>query len=641
MTVVAGSIGIVGVATVLSVSNGVKGYIKDMQDDMLSGNPIQVQKTSIDMEAVMNSNSFAQRLESTVTDGFVNVNSMVNYFMKNTQVLESMLVQNEINKDYIDYVMSMPEEYYNAIDLQYGVDLTYNVYTDFNDSSTQTPEQTSLFNLTNVYTAILEDIEEYKEYAKVITSLEDVLKQGVSDNDYISLQYDLLEGNLPKNANDVLIVLDHETSLTDLLLAQLGYYTQDEFMNLIKEVTKEEENYTPKFKDKFSYKELMEKEFVWYPNDYVFESENGVQFTYNHCVKDNFEIGNNKDYTKGVKLNICGIVRPKDTVSYGSLKNGFIYSQKFAENVINASKESKVVKRLEQGSFTTMKQNGVISEMIPTKFTYEFEYFHEDVVKTKQEAVGKISTMSIFSSMMGGGMMGGSSGSQTVSSEYYILDLPSVGGSSDPTVINIYPLSFDEKYLVTQYLDDWNDTTKTVKYNEYDENWNVVSRKTLDGKDELRKQIKYDDNVELIINMINDMIDIITYALVAFTALSLVVSTVMVGIITYVSVVERTKEIGVIRSLGGRKKDVAHLFNAETFMIGLASGVFGVSVTCLIALVLNTILKAVANVHNICRPTVGIAVSMITISILLNLISGMIPANGAAKRNPVDALRSE
>ena len=640
MTVIAGSIGIVGVATVLAVSTGIKGYIKDMQDDMLSGNPIEVSEMTIDIEKMINNSSSQNKVQAVFKDGVVNVNSMIDYFLNNTEALETMLVQNAINQEYVDYIKSMPKEYYNAINLDYGIDITFNMYTDYKVNDNLEVTNTSLFNITNIYTAALEHTS-YSKYASVITSLATVMQQGVSDNDYINLQYDVLEGHLPQNDNDVLVVLDGNSAMTDLLLAQLGYYTQSEFFHIVDEVTTKEENYVPKFKDSFTYEEILGKEFVWYPNDYVYTEKqtaipNGVPFTYNHEASSKWEIDeNSKDYTKGIKMNICGIVKPKENISYGSLQNGFIYTESLAKNIIDASLNSKAVKYMEenQTDFDSVKTPSYTSG-----FTYTFDYYYgENDVYTKNsktECVGKMNQMAKFASMMPG------LDQVANMAQVYSLSKRNIGGASLPSLIKVYPINFDQKHLVTNYLDDWNDLTKDITINVWDLAGNIIGERTIAKDDPLRVTVKYSDKVELIINMINTMIDIVTYALVAFTALSLVVSTVMVGIITYVSVVERTKEIGVIRSQGGRKKDVAHLFNAETFMIGLASGVFGITVTSLISFIINTIIKHLANV-TVVDLTLGITVVMISISIVLNLISGMIPARAAARKNPVDALRSE
>ena len=204
-----------------------------------------------------------------------------------------------------------------------------------------------------------------------------------------------------------------------------------------------------------------------------------------------------------------------------------------------------------------------------------------------------------------------------------------LGGNSLANDIKIYPVSFDEKNLVTDYLNKWNeDVTITVG----DKALTLEDR----GGD-----IGYTDALELVITMINTMIDIVSYALIAFTSVSLVVSTVMIGIITYVSVVERIKEIGVIRSLGGRKRDVSNLFMAETFIIGLLSGLIGVGFTYIASAIVSLILKPLIGYAHIASLPFSNAVILIVLSVALTLISGLMPASSAAKKDPVVALRTE
>ena len=203
-----------------------------------------------------------------------------------------------------------------------------------------------------------------------------------------------------------------------------------------------------------------------------------------------------------------------------------------------------------------------------------------------------------------------------------------LGGNEVAESMYIYPLSFDAKDLVTEYLDKWNgNETLTVNGVEYS------------AKD--RNDVKYNDTLELIINMINTMIDIVSYALIAFTSVSLIVSTVMIGIITYVSVVERIKEIGVIRSLGGRKKDVSHLFNAETLIIGSLAGLIGIIATYILTSILSAGLRPLINYSKIAYLPFNQAVLLILLSVGLTLISGLVPAASAANKDPVVALRTE
>jgi putative ABC transport system permease protein len=202
-----------------------------------------------------------------------------------------------------------------------------------------------------------------------------------------------------------------------------------------------------------------------------------------------------------------------------------------------------------------------------------------------------------------------------------------LGGVDVANDISIYPMDFNMKDKVVEYLDKWNEEGDIV-----------VGSETLTKAD--REEIKYTDTLSLIMDMINSMIDIVSIALISFTSLALVVSCVMIAIITYVSVVERVKEIGVIRSLGGRKSDVSNLFNAETFMIGMASGIVGIGVTYFISLIVNLIVNSAAGFSIMLLP-ISSALIMIAISVLLTIISGLIPAKKAAHQDPVVALRTE
>ncbi len=227
------------------------------------------------------------------------------------------------------------------------------------------------------------------------------------------------------------------------------------------------------------------------------------------------------------------------------------------------------------------------------------------------------SLMSIISSLYG----------STTTSNSATLSLANVGGTTVANEIDIYPNNFDDKYLVTDYLDQWNEEGDII-----------LSDGTVIASG--RTEITYNDNLSVIISLINSVIQVITIALVAFTSLSLVVSTVMIGIITYVSVVERIKEIGVIRSLGGRKGDVSRLFIVETFIIGAFSGIFGVAVTYLIQIIVNLILSFTAGIA-LFDFAFSNALIIFGISVLLTVIAGLIPSASAAKKDPVVALRTE
>lgn len=637
MVVVAGSIGIIGVATVLSVSRGVNDYIDTMQDDMLSGNPITIEETGIDMNALMNSASTSQQIEAVKNGDYVNVNSMIEYLVTHNDELNSLVYKNEITKSYINYIKAMPKESYSAISYNYGLDLTNNVYTDFHlDSQASKYDKImSLSSITAMYTKLLEETD-YGKYSSIITSLTSCLSQSVSNNEYIKTQYDVVAGTLPQKYNDVILVLDSKSSATDLLLTQMGYYTQNEFFELIYKALAEngDKNVTltpALYKKQFTYDEILKKKFTWFSNDVVFSQNTDLTamafpYKYNYTKNDSWDtLEEGKDK---IELNIVGIVQPKENINYGALRTGFLYTQDLSEKIISLNKTSKITTAIKNQGGTnilTICNGGKFISGIIYDLDY---YFKRDDNTTDQTATIPVGTTDEFSSYLS--MFGGSSSSSTTADiVIYTITSRMLGAEELPSTISIYPLNFEKKDLVTDYLDKWNNLSQEI----------IVDGVMMTN----RQKIKYTDQIAMIISMIDTMINVVTWALVAFTALSLVVSTVMVGIITYVSVVERTKEIGVIRSLGGRKKDVSHLFNAETFMIGFASGVFGVIITGILSLIINLIVNLASDgaIKSMAHLTPVTAIVMVLISVGLTLISGFFPSRSAASRNPVDALRSE
>ena len=741
MVVIAGSIGIIGVSTVLSVSQGVRDYIDGIQDDLLSGNPITIKENSIDLETITNLMSLQNNVDYVKKGDYVGVDSLLQYVALNQNLFQDIVANTEgFSDDYLRYVKSMPEDYYAAISFNYGIDFNASIYTkyrvsngnegldgdgakvfDKNDANTLKEQNISLDTIKKQYLGMLANNDEAKDFASTLSGLSDGIGLCINDNDYIKTQYNVIAGDLPKNPEDILVVVDSKRREEDLTLGQLGYFSQNEAQVLIydasakfyekeskndektkaqRESALEKSNQYKKIvndnpyllKKKFEYDELLNKEFEWFPNDLIYsdidlDNPDEKTIKYNNSRNSDWEAVSVSDAikangTKGIKLNVCGIVERKKNVSYGSLNSGFLYSEDLARAVIKINQNSNIA--------NVIRSNKLHTDSLRYDFTYwncnlnkakgevySLEELHAKEVNVRLNTDSSVQEEDI-DDYVTLELSGGSSMSSVISgmmSNYGFgkkdgFNLNSVGASFHPTTIKVYPNSFDDKDLVTDYLDDWNNNKKTVKVYAWDietfdkqvegykyedpiddtiktsvdsENKFDIDSDgyyTLTGAD--RTDIKYNDSAELIVNIINSVINIITYALVAFTALSLVVSTVMVGIITYVSVVERTNEIGVIRSLGGRKKDVSHLFNAESIIIGLASGIFGVLVTGIISLIANIIVTQVSDgtITMIARMTPGNIISMITISVLLTAISGIIPARAAARKDPVDALRT-
>lgn len=625
MVGLAGSIGIIGVSLVLALSSGISGYIDDMQEDMLSGNPITITEQAYDLNAMMGSLSNFEQAEIVVKNGFVGINSMLELLAKRAETMNSIMVTNEINEDYVNYIKAMPKEYVEDISYGYGIDISNNIYIDFASKKGGDAQKISLTAIKQIYKALLSETE-FKEAVSAISTLSQPISQSLSSEEYILSQYKLLNGKMATEKNEIMIVIDKNSLITDLTLAQLGYYSQDEFLNMAFKAFKSDYDETL-IKEEFSYEELLNKTFTWYPNDSIFIKNKSsipeiVQtwpFSYKYKVDDTF--------SDGLELKVVGILQPNDDINYGSLSTGFYYTSALTDYILEVNKNSEIA------SYIRDDLNGEsINSMIGTMtggqavgITYQYEYVFEGENKTGTGFVGSTSLASLMNDMMGS-MVGGDSGSDIP--EIYTLSLRNVGGNDLANSISIYPIDFNIKKQVLDYLDAWNNDGDII-----------LNGITLTKED--RVNITYMDTLSIVISMINTMINIVTTALVAFTAISLIVSTVMIGIITYVSVVERIKEIGVIRSLGGRKKDVAHLFNAETFIIGLVAGLLGIGITYLIGFIANMIIGGITGIYTLVSLKWYQAIIMVTISVLLTLISGLFPSRSAAKMDPVNALRTE
>ncbi|MDE7082439.1 MAG: ABC transporter ATP-binding protein/permease [Clostridia bacterium] len=666
---VAGSIGIIGVSMVLAISAGVKSYIADMENDMLSGYPLSVTETAIDFDALMNfASSQNVKVDPTRLNDKIYVDSLIETLMGFGETMTT----NTITPAYLDYVSKMPAEYYNALQYDYGINPANNIYANFKLDAEDDGEEVSITGIRTMYTAVLNEVgkkegnEKYAQFAQVIPTVSTF--EELPDNyNFILSQYDILATTLGKteklteneleeifNCKDSVIMVVNDHATTDLVLGQYGYFTQEEFLEYAEraddisqgEIDKDAPNellseYLNGKDYGFFLDEGEESTFKWYPNDTIYrEASAGLVVpaaggigNYEPAVYEYLPYAENfADSEDDIDLKVKIILQKKEGVSYGCLTTGMYYTKALTEHALETGRRSDIVKYINEQT-TTGQLDGV-----PFKYHYFYDELHETgangyplVSYLTAASGGMMSTM--MSSMMGGMLGGGNS------DEYASIRIkPSVlGGGELPLGLYIYPLDFDSKDSVTDYLDKWNDLCAEKQTYVWTDADGAEQSVTLDEQD----KVNYTDQVGLIITMVNTMIEMITIALIAFTALSLVVSTVMIGIITYVSVVERIKEIGILRAVGARKKDIKRLFNAETFIIGLAAGIVGIVVTYIISLILNLILGALVGIFTIASLPIWQALIMICVSVVLTLISGLIPAAAAAKKDPVVALRTE
>ena len=610
LTSVAGSIGIISVCLVLALSNGFNNYIRQTEEDMLSYYPVTISENSYDLASVMTSFTSPQDMpDMSQLDDKVYIDSFL------TSLANGMAATNNISDEYVAYLEDMDSSWYSEIMYSYGASISDNLFLQaetFPDGDSTTTELTtrSLSNLKSKYiTDLIAFASQYSSligFADYFTDVVNVMP-GTSDNanqgygEYVKSQYDIVAGTFPQNENEAVLVVGQNNQVTDLTLAQLGLLSEDRFMDLFNLGDEDAEVEVDEDADLLDISDILGKEYKLFYNDAVYtRNEDWTQmsyfggqypFTYQGQMTDDGAFHAEGD--DGINIKITCILRLNEDYSYGCLSPGLNITEKTVQTYIRGNLNSAIVNwmksdeaKLSYGG-TDIYLMPVATENMTGNYTlYEIMGQSVYVAQTPDDAI------------------------------------KTLGGSDSVSRIAIYANDFDNKELVLNYLDQWNTDH--------------------DYSDEARSmQITYTDTVGMLMSIMQTMIDIITYVLVAFTAISLIVSSVMIGIITYVSVVERVKEIGVLRSLGARKQDIRNLFNAETFIIGLAAGLIGIAISYVLCIVISLVLESLTGIGGVASLPALTAFIMVCVSVVLTLISGLIPAQSAAKKDPVIALRSE
>lgn len=537
LTSFAGSIGIIGIALILSLSNGVDNYINKTERETLDSYPLTIKKEHVD------ANIFNMEVKKTSTHendkvyASSEINNMVNQLKNTTH-------KNNLSKlkEYLDKNDEV-KEYAREIDYSYNVSL--DLYDAHNKNSIVK------VNPTNIMNNFVSDNFSMGEMS--------ILRKISSDKNELSIDYELLAGKYPEKYNEIVLILDSKNEVSDYLLYALNIKKQSELTKNLERI-KNNEKIESSDKEIYEYSEFLDKEFKLLVNSDYFENEKGMWI----YKKDDITfLKKNIDNKETVK--IVGVIKEKkENTNNNEGRIGYLKELEYhAIEKINASKIAR-----------DQEKNKSINVLTKKAFTSQNGYNEN-------------------------------------------LKLIGVSDRNDPSEINIYPKDFAAKEKILNLIDEYNNKT---------------------GDDD---KIKYTDYVGLLMSGVTSIVDVVKYVLIAFTSISLIVSSIMIGIITYISVLERTKEIGILRSLGARKKDVSRVFNAETFIIGLASGILGVSLTAILNVFINKLIFELTDTTvNASLPFVE-AVALVTISVFLTVIAGLIPAKIASKKDPVVALRTE
>ena len=642
ITAIAGSIGIISVCLVLALSAGFNNYISQTEEDMLSYYPVQVSETSIDLNSAMSSfMNGSMNLELDKVEDKVYINSFLSQLAQGMTTTNDLTDGNKATIDgkemtYLEYLEAMPEELYNAIMYSYGVNISTNLFTDVEIGSGSTSEgettsmHMSLESLREYYTYLLtyraDEFSNLTQFVRYFTDVVSVMPNtdfsAENYGEYVQSQYDVIYGDFPEKDNEVVLVVGDSNDVIDLTLVQLGFMTEEEFLDLF--ISSEDGVSEDEEPASISFDEIVGKEYTLYYNDSVYVDEKynlPVELTGYNYFYDGYSVASEDEdpvtEEEGTTIEISGILRLKDGLTYGCLSSGLCITESLLQSYIQHNMQSAVVKTLQDA----------INSGSP-----------ETIASTINSLVCELTFESMFETTQGGGS--GSIALDKLTPKYNSTSVTAselvreLGGNDTPSGISVYAKDFTTKQEMLDYMSGWNSAVEAARTAYFEEHG------TYDGYDG-PTEITYSDTVGTLMGMVNTILNAITYVLVAFTAISLVVSTVMIGVITYVSVVERTKEIGILRSIGARKRDIRHVFNAETFIIGLFAGLIGILVAYLLQGIINLILTPLTGISGLAALPIWQAIIMVCVSVALTLVSGLIPASAAAKKDPVIALRTE
>lgn len=614
LTAFAGSIGIIGIAMILSISNGIQLYIDRVQRDTLSSYPITLQAEAIDISSMVSSMTGNSDSEEHEDKSKIYSNDIMGD-MINTMVKEVKSNNLSEFKKYIENGSSDIKSYVS--DIQYSYDVPLNIYMKDTSNGVEQLNPGTMFDSIYGEGATSASSSMSSGMGMGMFSNSSVWNQLLGNQQVLDEQYDVLAGHWPENFNEVVLVADKNNEVDDYTLYSLGLKDPEEVRTLFKKMMVGE-SYETKKDISYTFDEILDTEFkLVMPTDmYKYNDVTGTWDDYSKDDKYMTNVVNN-----GTDIKVCGIIRPNDDAVSTSLSSGIGYTAKLTEYIIEEVKNSEIAKAQLADTSVDVFTGVPFDNDRNTEITMDDVNAYMATLSPEESAQMQAMTsgmsddqiLQLFSASLKARTTDATLDSNK--SKLGITDLDT------PSQIDIYATDFDSKEKVQNIIKDYNRLQQD------------------DGKEE--NVINYTDYVGIMMSSVSTIINAISYVLIAFVAISLIVSSIMIGIITYISVLERTKEIGVLRSIGASKKDVSRIFNAETLIEGFVSGALGIVVTLLLCIPANALIKHLTDISNVAQLPVAGGVILIIISMFLTFIAGLIPAKLAAKKDPVVALRSE
>ena len=607
LTAFAGSIGIIGIALIMALSAGVEAFIDSVEEDTLSSYPIQIEKSTTNIGEMITTISKSNEKIKNIDD-----ESKVYSYDVMTDIMTSMINGSTTNdlKSFKEFIDGNKDIKNNSLDIKYSYSTEMNIYT----------KNGYKVNPSDVFESMGFNRSENNQSSGFGGGL--IMNTGVwqelLDNDeLLEKQYKVLKGRLPEKYNEIVIVVGKNNEINDYMLYTLGLKDKEELSDIIKRAMNGEK-IEPQEQSEYEFDDLLNLSFRLLKNyEYYKKNDNG---TYTDMSEDDLYIMDRLKSSEEIK--VVGIIKPDSDSSIASNSGSFVgYKHELMTKLIDDVNNSEIVKLQKENPETdvftglpfpkdeeiTMEQ---VREYIATRPAEEQYQYNAYIEQMTAQGMSEAQIADRFSSYL----------KQAESDSTYEDNLLKLGVAdiSDPDSINIYPKDFDAKEKISNIITDYN---------------KKVSEE---------KRIDYTDYIGLMLKSVTTIINVISYVLIAFVSISLVVSSIMIGIITYISVLERTKEIGVLRAMGASKRDVSNVFNAETIIEGFFAGALGIALTLLLILPINAIIQKLSGMPQLAAvlPLKG-AIFLVIISMLLTFVAGLIPSKIAARKDPATALRTE
>lgn len=592
LTSFAGSIGIIGIALIMSLSHGMQSYIDQMENDTMASYPIEIQANSSDMSTLMTTMMGMKKESKKHNDSKIYSRPYVE------DVLESLSSSKKNNlsafKSYIE--SSKGKEFRKtAKAIEYDYNLNLQVYNENTDSGLVQVSPNGLLDKLGM--------------SDMMSIQSQFMDSSAMTNDQVWLslpeskklrddEYQLVEGKWPTNYNEVVLEVDKNNEITDYALYSLGLLDQDELVKNYQKILNGETDKISKTNLKsYSVDDILNLKFRLVLNSDLYQKVNGLWINQSE----------NESYmqdvvSKSPEIKVVGIIKPSDSTVSQPTMGGVYYTKAMEEYVTSNTENAQIVKE--------QKTNPNINIFTQTEFASGQKMSMSNLTNEQMMQLSSMSQEELMNYM--------NTYNENINATYDSnLTKLGVVDYSTPTKISLYASSFDGKEKLGDLIADYNKKQKKS---------NVIT---------------YNDFIGTMLSSVTSVVNIISYVLIAFVSVSLIVSSIMIGIITYISVLERTKEIGILRSIGASKKDITRVFNAETFIIGLISGVLGILITLVLNVPISLVVENMTGVSHIAKLPVNGAVFLIFIDLVLTILAGLIPSKIASKKDPVEALRSE